>query len=178
MQDFLDMYSEIDRRLATVASESQWKSSTDVNDQHTGERIGADRALAGFRGSRYVIEKSKALLGSRKSLSDSEFRQLDKILLQAAESPGTIPDIVTRRIEAEARAASILDGFTFCLEPRGDQCAKKTNPNDIDKALVESRNLAERRKMWEVSKQTGPALKKSLGELRDLRNRVASELGY
>ncbi|MFN7934783.1 MAG: M2 family metallopeptidase [Bryobacteraceae bacterium] len=178
MQDFLDMYSEIDRRLATVASESQWKSSTDVNEQHTGERIGADRALAGFRGSRYVIEKSKALLGSRKSLSDSEFRQLDKILLQAAESPGTIPDIVTRRIEAEARASSILDGFTFCLEPRGEQCAKKTTPNEIDKALVESRNLAERRKLWEVSKQTGPALKKNLGELRDLRNRVASELGY
>ncbi|MBL8174156.1 MAG: hypothetical protein JNK48_05765, partial [Bryobacterales bacterium] len=84
VQDFLAMYDEIDGRLATVASESQWKSSTDVNDQHTGERIGADRALAGFRGSRYVIETAKALLSSRKSLSDSEFRQLDKILLQAA----------------------------------------------------------------------------------------------
>lgn len=172
------MYNETDQRLATVSSEANWRALTDVNDQHTGERIGADRGLAAFRGSRYVIEKSKNFLNARQSLPELDFRQLDNILLAAAESPGTIPEIVNRRIEAEARLAALMDGFTFCLEKRGEKCAKAITPNEIDEALLKSKNLAERQKLWEVSKQTGPALKKGLAELRDLRNRVASELGY
>ncbi|MBI3681944.1 MAG: M2 family metallopeptidase [Acidobacteria bacterium] len=178
VQEFLAMYNETDQRLATVSSEANWRALTDVNDQHTGERIGADRGLAAFRGSRYVIEKSKNFLNARQSLPELDFRQLDNILLAAAESPGTIPEIVNRRIEAEARLAALMDGFTFCLEKRGEKCAKAITPNEIDEALLKSKNLAERQKLWEVSKQTGPALKKGLAELRDLRNRVASELGY
>jgi peptidyl-dipeptidase A len=178
LQEFLKMYNELNQRLATAAGEANWKASTDVTEQHTGERIGADSALAAFRGSRYVIDNSRRYLGLKQSLSDLEFRQLDKILLSAAESPGTIPEIVQARVEAEARASAILDGFTFCLERREEQCLKATNPNAIDEALLKSRNLAERRKIWEASKQTGLALKKSLVELRDLRNRVATELGY
>lgn len=172
------MYNEIDQRLATVASEANWKAATDVTEQHTGERIGADRALAAFRGSRYVIETSKNLLDQRSALTDLEFNQIDKILLAAAESPATIPDIVNRRIETEAKVSARMDSFVFCVEPRGDSCAKPITPNEIDELLRKSRNLAERKKIWEVSKQSGPALKQGVAELRDLRNRVAAELGY
>lgn len=176
--EFLRVYNELDQRLSTVAAEANWKASTDVTEEHTGERIGAETALATFRGSRYVIESSRKFLGLKQSLSDLEFRQLDKILLNAAESPGTIPEIVQARVEGEAHASAILDGFSFCLERKGDKCVKLTNPNEIDDALLKSRNLAEREKIWELSKQTGPALKKPLAELRDLRNRVSTELGY
>ncbi|MBK5294684.1 MAG: M2 family metallopeptidase [Acidobacteriia bacterium] len=175
---FLGMYNQIDQRLYATASQASWRAATDVTEQHTGERIGADAAHASFRGSRYVIENARRLLASRDALTDLEFRQLDKILLNAAESPGTIPDVVQARIQAEARLSAVLDGFTFCMEPRGGKCAKPTDPNRIDEALLKSRDLSERRKYWEVSKQTGPALKAGLGELRDLRNRVSKELGY
>ena len=179
VRDFLDMYNELDRRLYTVAGEANWRASTDVNEQHTGERIGADSALAAFRGSRYVIENSRRFLDENKdTLTDIEFRQLDKILLSAAESPGTIPDVVQARVEAEARLTALLDGFTFCLERRGDKCVKPVTPNEIDDLLLNSRDLAQRRKVWEVSKQNGPVLKKGLAELRDLRNKVARQLGY
>ncbi len=172
------MYVEIIQRLETVAAEAEWKASTDVSDQNTGERIGAERALAVFQGSRYVIENSRRFLASRQSLSDIEFRQLDKILLNAAESPGTIPEVVRAKIETEARLSAILDGFTFCLESQGDKCLKPITPNQIDDSLLMSRDLRERLRVWEASKQTGPALKKGLVEVRDLRNRVATELGY
>jgi len=177
-QSFLNMYNQIDQRLYNTSALANWRASTDVNEQHTGERIGADAALASFRGSKYVIENARRLLAERDGLTDLQFRELDKILLNAAESPGTIPEIVQARIQAEARLAAILDGFTFCLEYRGQPCVKNTTPNDIDEMLRTSADLAERRKYWEVSKQTGPALKTGLGELRDLRNRVAKELGY
>ncbi|MCG8399433.1 hypothetical protein LWS67_23380, partial [Bacillus atrophaeus] len=64
------MYNEMDQRIATVAAEANWKSSTDVSEQHTGERIGADRAEAAFRGSRYVIENAKEFLKNRQSLEE------------------------------------------------------------------------------------------------------------
>lgn len=173
------MYDEVDQRISTVAAEANWKASTDVSEEHTGERIGADAALAAFRGSPYVIENSREYLDDLKdSLTDLEFRQLDKILLNAAESPGTVPGVVQQRIEAEARLGAILDGFTFCQQRQGAVCAKPITPNEIDEILLTSRDLAERKRIWQVSKQTGPALKQGLGELRDLRNRVAKELGY
>jgi peptidyl-dipeptidase A len=162
------MYNELDRRLYTVAAEAQWKSVTDVTEEHTGARIGADHALAAFRGSRYVIDSSRRFLDLRESLNDLKFRELDKILLNAAESPGTIPDVVQARIESEARLTAAMDGFTFCLEWRGEQCLKPITANEIDDILLKSRNLAERRKVWEASKQIGPPLKAGLAEVRDL----------
>lgn len=178
-QDFLAMYNDVDQRLGTVAGEAGWKASTDVTDQHTGERIGSQASLASFRGSRYVIESARKYLALRQQLDDIEFRQIDKILLNAAESPGTIPGIVNRRIEAEARLEAVLNSFEFCAGPRqGDKCAKPVSVNEIDRILRESKNLDERRRYWEISKQTGPPLKKGLAEVRDLRNRVAKELGY
>lgn len=172
------MYNEIDQRLGTVATEAAWLASTDVTEEHTGRRIGAERAHAAFRGSRYVIEHSRRFLQLRGTLEELEFRQLDKILLNAAESPGTIPEVVAKRIELEARLSAVLDGFTFCLDERGGKCLKPVTPNQIDDVLVRSRDLAERRRVWETSKQIGPALKGGLAEVRDLRNRVATELGY
>ena len=176
--EFLTMYNVLDQKLGTVSAEAAWRAATDVNEQHTGEKIGAENAVAAFRGSTYVIENARRLLDRKENLSEIDVRQLENILLTAAEYPGTIPGVVQQRVEAEAKASAILDGFTFCLEKQGDKCVKTTNPNQIDEVLRTSRDLAQRRKFWEVSKQTGPALKPNLIQLRDLRNRVANEFGY
>jgi len=178
VEEFLQMYDQVGTQLYTVTAEAYWKAATDVSEAHTGERIGADAALAAFRGSPYVIESSRQFLDGREDLTDLEFRQLDKILLNAAESPGTIPDVVRRRVEAEAHLSATLDGFEFCLARQGGECAQSITPNAIDAVLRDSRDLAERRRIWEVSKQTGPALKEGLAEVRDLRNMVARQLGY
>ncbi len=175
---FLDMYNTMSQKLYTVTSDAYWKASTDVTDTHTGERIGAERTMAAFTGSRYVIEHARNLLEQRKQLDDLTGRQLDRVLLSAAEYPGTIPDIVAARVEQEAKQSAILDGFEFCADRRGEKCVKPITPNEIDNILVDSRNEAERRRVWEISKQSGPALKPGLIELRRLRNETAKEMGY
>ena len=71
-----------------------------------------------------------------------------------------------------------MDGFTFCLDKPVAPCAKPVTPNDIDEILLKSNDLKERERYWEVSKQSGPVLRPGLNGLRDLRNRVAKELGY
>jgi peptidyl-dipeptidase A len=177
-KEFLTMYNDLYQKLTTVSSEAQWLSSTDVNDKHTGERIGADKAVAAFQGNTYIISRCKELLKHKKELDALTVKQLHKVLYNAAHYPGTIPEIVAERVSAEAQQSAILDGFVFCDQKQGDSCVKVTTPNLIDDILRNSNNLAERKHAWEVSKQTGPALKPGLVKLQRLRNKMAQEMGY
>lgn len=176
--DFLRAYDSVVLGMYPVVAETFWKSSTDVTDMHVGERIGAEQTMAAFSGSPWVIETVKGLLEREGQLDDSTRRQLRSILLGAAEYPGTIPEVVAARVAAEAEQSAILDAFEFCADRANGACRKIVTPNQIDEVLVNSRDEAERRKIWEVAKQTGPALKEGIGRLRDLRNEVAREMGY
>ncbi len=178
VKEFLQMYSTIDQRLYAVASEAEWKASTDVTDEHTGQSIGATGTKAAFEGNVYIIEKTKEFLKHKDQLDDLSVRQLQEILYTAAAYPGTIPDIVSARVAAEAKQAAILNSFQFCWEKQGDTCARVVTPNQIDDILSNSVDLAERQRAWEVSKQTGPALRPGLLELQRLRNGVAREMGF
>jgi peptidyl-dipeptidase A len=175
---FLEMYNRTYQRLYTVSQEAQWLALTDVKEEHTGQRIGADQALAAFVGSPWVIEKTRALLTLTNQLDELTVRQLHAIFLNAAHAPGTIPDVVRARVAAEARQAATLDGFEFKWTPPGAAEPKAITANQIDDILTTSTNLAERLAVWKASKESGVALKPGLLQLRDLRNRVARELGF
>jgi len=175
---FLATYEQILGGMYPIVAESFWKSSTDVTDLHVGERIGAEQVMASITGNPWVIETVKQLLEREEQLDDSTKRQLRKVLMAAAEYPGTIPEVVAARVSAEAEQSAILDSFEFCAERSGERCIEVVTPNQIDQVLVTSEDEAERRKIWEVAKQTGPALKQGIGKLRDLRNEVAQEMGY
>ncbi len=175
---FLETYNQIFQRLYTVSQEAQWKALTDVTDEHTGLRIGADQAMAAFAGSPWVIEKTRDLLQHTNQLDNLTVRQLHAIFLNAAHAPGTIPDVVNARVTAEARQAATLDGFEFKWTPPGETQPKPITANQIDDVLATSTNLAERLAVWQASKESGVALKPGLLQLRDLRNRVARELGF
>lgn len=176
--EFLRTYDALVQKMYSITAEAYWKAATDVTDLHVGERIGAEKTLASFSGNPWVINTVKALLEDRERLDDITQRQLRGILLSASEYPGTIPDVVAERVAEEARQGAILDSFEFCADRSNAGCREVVTPNQIDEVLVKSRDEAERRKFWEVAKQTGPALKNGIGALRDLRNQVAQEMGY
>jgi peptidyl-dipeptidase A len=164
--------------VSTNAALADWAAATDVTPEHVAQRTGADKGLAALIGATTVIDKTKALLKNEKQLDDLTIRQLRKLLLAAAENPGTIPDVVARRVELETKQSAILDGYSFCLQPKGASCAKVITANDIDDVLKKSRDLNERQRIWTVSKEIGRPLKPGLIELVKLRNQVARELGY
>src|SRR5438445_820595 len=175
---FLDLYSSVYAAIYATLQEADWAASTDVTPEHDGARVAANRAFAAFSGNRAVIGRTRELLKRRAGLDPLQARQLDKILLIAAESPGTIPDVVTRRIQAESRQSSLLDSFAFCLEHGKEGCARPTTAVEIDDLLGGSRDLDERLRVWQASKESGVALRKGILDLRDLRNSVAREMGY
>ena len=161
---FLKLVNAGYQSLAYVAQQASWKAASDVKP--------ASRAYAAFNGNPALITEARELLQHRKELKDITVRQLERVLLNAAEGPMTRPELVAARVAAETAQTSNLDGFVWKLEGR------PISANEIDGLLAKSDNLAERRKVWEVSKENGPALKEGLVKLRDLRNGCAQALGY
>ncbi|HKE00874.1 MAG TPA: M2 family metallopeptidase [Planctomycetota bacterium] len=174
---FLETYSETYRDLYTATQEAEWIAATDVSDEHTAEQVGANKVKAAFTGGARVIERARDLMKSPGKLEPLQVRQLDKVLLLAAENPNTVPEIVKRRIEAEGRQRQTLDGFVFKMED-GHGGTREVTPNDIEDVLRKSTDLEERRRAWEASKTSGVALRDGLVELRDLRNQVAKAMGH
>jgi peptidyl-dipeptidase A len=176
--DFLAYYNGMHQSLSTAASEAEWVASTDVTEAHTGERIGARKVYAAFAGHPLIIETTKRLLAAKAELDPITVRQLEAVLLAAAEGPGTIPDVVKELAEAEGRQSATLDGYTFHLQRPGQPKPEPVSANDIDDILRTSKDLAERKAAWLASKEIGGALKPGLIDLQRLRNRVAREMGY
>ncbi len=175
---FLDTYNRLYQPLYTIAQEANWKASTDVSDEHTGQRIGAEQAQAAFVGSTWAIDKARVLLQHTNELDDLTVRQLRAIWLLASGAPGTIPEVVAARVAAEARQGATMDGFVFKWRRPGATALATLTANQIDDLLQTSTNLPERLAVWNASKESGVALKPGIIELRDLRNRVAREMGF
>ncbi|HOX02052.1 MAG TPA: M2 family metallopeptidase [Candidatus Paceibacterota bacterium] len=169
---FLELVNAAHQALITIEGQAQWTAATDVSPLHDAASETASRARAAFTGNPALIREARALLEHREQLDPPVVRQLERVLLNAAEGPMTRPELVAARIAAETRQASALNGFEFRLEGR------PITPNEIDRLLHTSTNLDQRRAVWEASKQSGPALKPGLIELQKLRNGVARELGY
>ena len=177
-EEFLELYTSMMLGIYYVAAEAQWDASIDVTPEHDGARTAAGKAYAKIQGDRKTIETARRFLEQKDKLEPVVVRQLEEILLNAAEAPGTIPEIVAARVEAEGRQSSTLDSYTFCLDRRGDGCRQPVTANDIDRTLSRSQNLDERLQYWNASKEIGGELRDGLMELRDLRNQVAREMGH
>lgn len=169
---FLEIMNAGHQALTRVEGEAQWLAATDVTEAHNAASETASKAKAAFNGNPAVIREAKALLGERAALTPVTVRELERVLLNAAEGPMTNPQLVAARIGAETRQAATLNSFVFKL---GD---RPVTPNEIDQQLATNRSLPQRQAVWEASKQSGPALKPGLIELQQLRNGVARELGH
>ena len=169
---FLELVNAAYKGLYTVQQEAQWVASTDVSPAHDAASETAGKAAAAFNGNPAIIREAQALLKEKKNLREVTWRELERVILNAAEGPMTNPDLVKARIEAETQQASVLNGFEFKLN------GKPITANEIDNQLSTNRNLTERKAIWEASKESGVALKPGLVKLQKLRNGVAQELGY
>ena len=158
--------------LSRINQEAQWLAVTDVSEAHDAAAEVAGKAAAAFNGNPALILEARDLLSHASDLNDITVRQLKQLLLNAAEGPMTNPDLVSKRVEAETKQASLLNGFEFKWK------GQPITANQIDHKLDSSTDLAERKEIWEASKESGKALKENLVKLRDLRNGVAKEMQY
>lgn len=169
---FLKLVNAGYQALYRVNSEAQWDALTDVTPEHDAASEAAGNAYAAFNGNPAVITEARELLAHKDALDDLTVRELNQVILNAAEFPMTNPQLVEDRVHAETLQSSVLNSFAFKL--RG----KPVTANEIDDLLTSSTDLSERRAVWEASKESGKALKDGLVKLRGLRNGAAAELGF
>lgn len=172
------LYDPLFLALHAESERADWVASTDVSEEHTGARTGAATAFSAFAGNAEIIRRARALLEHEDELDDLTVRQLRAMLERAAAAPMTNPELARARVAAESAQSARLDGFQFCMRREGATCALPVTTNDIDRILVESRDLDERLAAWHASKEVGPTLREGLIELQGLRNGVAREMGY
>src|SRR5213076_1078343 len=176
IQDLADRFLKLAnagyQALFRVNSEAQWLAVTDVTPEHDAAVEATGKAYAAFNGNSAIIKEARELLTHQKELSEITVRQLKQLLLNAAEGPMTNPELVSKRVAAETKQASLMNGFEFKFN------GQKITANEIDNKLEKSADLAERKAVWEASKEIGPALKPNLVILLDLRNGVAREMQY
>jgi len=177
--ELLAMYNPLLLSLYTEASRAQWVASTDVSEEHTGMRTGAETTFSAFAGNAVIIERARALLEREDELDEITARQLRFMLELAASAPMTNPELARARVQAESAQSARLDGFQFCLaRDEAGECTQPVVTNDIDQVLVDSRDLDDRLNAWRASKEVGPTLRDGLIQLQGLRNGVAREMGY
>ena len=179
-QRFLDLYNSLYLSINTASNEAAWAASTNVGPLNEGRRTGAGEVYAAVVGDPQLIRTVKGYLANQGQLQPIQVRQLKMMLLEASANPGTIPEVVSARVAAESRAASVQDGFAYCFTPRAadGSCPAPKTANDVDEVLRGSKDLRERATVWSASKEIGRPLKPELVELRKLRNQLAREMGY
>ncbi|MDQ3414816.1 MAG: hypothetical protein M3480_07580, partial [Verrucomicrobiota bacterium] len=146
---FLALMNSSYQALYKVNSLAQWDAARDVTPAHEAASEAASKAYAAFNGNPAVIKEARELLTHRADLTPLSVRQLNRVLLNAAEGPMTNAFLVERRIQAETRQASFLNSFEFKLK------GKPITANEIDNLLNSSTDLAERKAVWEASKEIG-----------------------
>jgi len=174
---FLADYDRQYQPLFYSASKAQWAAMTDVTDANTEASIAAAKPLNAFVGEKERIESIQRFRGQAWRLDPITNRQISAAFFKAAQYPGTLPDLVLARTEAEAKQTAAQDGFRFTLRTPG-QPDKPVTANDIDQILVESNEEGARQAAWIASKEIGVGLRDGLLNLRELRNTCAQELGF
>ncbi|MEM1178155.1 MAG: M2 family metallopeptidase [Acidobacteriota bacterium] len=174
-QAFLDGYTEQFLGLYYDLSQAEWAANTRIVEGET-EAIEAQKAahgaFAAYTGSVEVIEQVRGFLEKRDQLQPLQVRQLEAMLYRAANNPQTVPELVERRIAAEAAQTEKLYGFRYTLDGR------EVSTNDLDDFLVNETRLGKRKRAWEASKAVGAELKDGLVDLVALRNGTVQALGY
>src|SRR5215218_5473508 len=133
--DLLKLVNAAYQALYKVESEAQWKASTDVKPEHDAAAEIAGKARAAFNGNPALILEAQELLKEKTRLKPLTVRQLDRVLLNAAEAPMTNPELVAERSKTETQQASTLNGFVFKLD------GTNITVNQIDNLLQSSTNL-------------------------------------
>ena len=174
-QSFLDSFTTEFLKVSTAYSEAQWASNTKIIAGDSTNAVAeqkAGKAFSDFAGSNAIADKVQQFLKEKEDLTPLQVKQLEYILYQAGNYTQKASDLVQQRIKAETDQTEKLYGFNYTID------GKPVTTNNIDSILRVEKNVANRLKAWNTSKEVGKNLKAGLVHLRDLRNKVVQSLGY
>lgn len=111
-------------------------------------------------------------LSAEGPVTDPLLRRQLELLLNAYRARQLAPEMIERQVLIEKKLESAFTNFRAELD--GD----RVSDNGIVEVLVDSDDVAKRRRAWEASKQVGAEIEADLLELVRLRNDGARSLGF
>lgn len=172
--EFIEDYTATYLRLRRVSAEADWALNTRIVPGDTTLASHSQRArlaMADFTGATENLDEIRRWLNTG-DLTPIESRQLESMLMAAAEYPESAGADVNARVRLETSQVETLFGFDFRLDGRG------VSTNELDAILRESRDASLRERAWMASKEVGAALRPGILPLADLRNRAVREVGF
>ncbi|MBI2823296.1 MAG: M2 family metallopeptidase [Planctomycetia bacterium] len=158
------------RPLEIAANQAWWNANTTGKDEDFAAKVEAqnklDQALADSR--RFAELKSIKASPIADPLVKRQIDILYLIYLEKQVDPALLKRIT-------AKANEIEKAFNVYRAKVGD---KQLADSEVRKILKESKDSAERKSVWEASKEVGRAVEADLQQLVLLRNEAARKLGF
>jgi peptidyl-dipeptidase A len=158
------------RPLEIAVSRAWWKANTTGDDKDFAAKEEAQNRLD------LALSDAKRFAELR-SLNDAKpsdpllGRQIAVLYLQYLEKQ--VPEELLKKISARSNA--IEKAFNVYRARVGD---KEMTDSEVKKVLHDSKDSAERQRVWEASKRVGVVVEDHLKALVHLRNDVAARLGF
>lgn len=148
-----------------------WRASATSDPSAEVEAARLDTEIRTVFSRRAEYEALRALAAAGGVADPLLARQLT-LLLNAYRGQQLEPATIARLVRLEKRLESCFNSFRAELDGR------RVLDNDLRRVLVESDDLAARRRAWEAAKQIGAEVAPALIELVRLRNEAARTLGF
>ncbi|MCS6977241.1 MAG: M2 family metallopeptidase [Gemmatales bacterium] len=170
-QDFINRHVARVRPLEIAVGLAWWEANTTGSDEAFARKEQAQNRLDAALADPQVFADLKQLRTQGGVQDPLLKRQLDVLYLQYLEKQ-VDPELL-KQITAKANA--IEKAFNVYRARVGD---KEMTDSEVRKVLRDSRDSAQRKAVWEASKDVGKVVEADLKELVKLRNQAARKLGF
>lgn len=150
--------------------EAYWASQIEASEENDKKRAELELELSELKGDPIALEKINAALGEE--IHDPNLRRQLEVLRLSFTSNQMNEQIRQEIVNLSTQIESEFASFRATI---GD---RRLNDNEIEEILNVSDDEAERKAVWQASKQVGGAVADRVRELVRLRNASARELGY
>lgn len=170
-REFLAAHEAKVRPLEVAAALAWWNANVSGKDEDFKKKEEAQNRIDAALGDPAAFREIKAIKDTG-AIDDPVLRRAVDVVYLAYLEKQVDPALLKQMV---AKAVAVEKAFN---EFRAKVDGKELTDNQVRQVLKSSKNSAQRRAVWEASKEVGRILDADLKELVKLRNRAARQLGF
>lgn len=168
--DFIDWYLREIRPLEIETNRLWWEANTTGDDSAYERKEQAENNFNKALADRQRFAQLESIRAAQ--VTDGRLRRQIELLYLAFRGKQLDPNLMERMT---AKSNAIEKSFNAFRAKVGDQ---ELTDSQVRKVLLDSKDSAERERVWKASKMVGRDLAQEIRELVHLRNLAAKQLGF
>jgi peptidyl-dipeptidase A len=160
------------RPLDVAAALAWWKANTTGDDKEFEEKVKAQNRLDEVLSDKKTFAELKEIRDKKKEIDDPVTARAIEVLYLLYLEKQVDPELLKKMVAKSNKVEKTFNEFRAKV---GD---KEMTENAVRAVLKDSKDSAERQKVWEASKAVGGLLEADLKDLVKLRNEAAVQLKF